>query len=477
MMNTPTDNHSFNNKHNYNSLTSQSTISIASHNVISFTDYTKRLQIIHESLYNNIDILGLSETNLTSKQSKFVKKEILSNYNSYFSSSPNKCKGTGVVILLKPTLNAHVIHSKGIKGRYIYADLAFRKRITIRLFQVYLHANRKDINERIAIQKEILQEIVNAKSRGYEVIIMGDLNIDYHVTNRQRANYVSRIDFIRALQGFNLIDINASIKDDSTSNFTWQRNSYTAVLDYIWISQQLLQYFVYKKRSFPNLYKSDHMIMTLMLDGTKLLKQPSVAYNRNHDMKRKIYLYKEMTSEAWDNFSNMLYSLILNDQILNKVHSASDISSKNHLNCLWSHWRDLVIKAADRHIPYVMATTGKNDFVPKNLQHIQKSIKSLNTILKRFKKCFIEQHDCLNNWPLTTRQDIISIMESMKIEDQHWHDVILHSSSVSQLHRTIKKILDLLLTRHQIEHKSATDKRIKSFIQEGAQIIQRIQKK
>src|ERR1043166_10172331 len=150
MMNTPTDTHSFNNTLISKSLTSQSTISIASNNVISFTDYTKRLQIIHESLHNNIDILGLSETNLTSKQSKFVKKEILSTYNSYFSSSPNKCKGTGVAILLKPTLNAHVTHSKGSKGRYIYVDLVFRKRVTIRVFQVCLHANPKDINERIA---------------------------------------------------------------------------------------------------------------------------------------------------------------------------------------------------------------------------------------------------------------------------------------------------------------------------------------
>src|ERR1043165_3146077 len=335
MMHTPTDNHSFNNKHNPKSSTSQSTISIASNNVISFTDYTKRLQIIHESLYNNIDILGLSETNLTSKQSKFVKKEILSNYNSYFSSSPNKCKGTGVAILLKPTLNAHVTRSKENKGKYIYVDLVFKKRVTIRLFQVYLHANPKDINERIVIQKEVLQEIINAKSHGYEIIIMGDFNIDYHVTNPQRANYILRIEFVCALQGFNLIDINASIKDDSSSNFTWQRNTYTAVLDYIWISQHLLQYFVYKKHFFPSLYKSNHKILTLVLDSTKLLKQPSVAYNRNHDIKKKVYLYKEMTDEAWDKFAKLLDSLVLNDQILNKVHSASNISSKNHHNCLW----------------------------------------------------------------------------------------------------------------------------------------------
>src|ERR1044072_8339139 len=104
MMNTPTDNHSFNNKHNFTSSTSQPTIFIATHNIISFTDYTKRLQIINESLSNNIDILGLSETNITSKQSKFIKKELLPIYNLYFSSSTNKCKGTGIAILLKPHL-------------------------------------------------------------------------------------------------------------------------------------------------------------------------------------------------------------------------------------------------------------------------------------------------------------------------------------------------------------------------------------
>ena len=247
MMNTPTDNHSFNNQNNSKSSTSQSIISIASHNIVAFTDYTKRLQIINESLYNNIDILGLAETNITSKQSKHIKKELLPTYNSYFSSSNTKCKGTGVAILLKPILNAHVIRSKGNNSRYIYVDLAFKKRFTIRLFQIYLHANPKDINDRVNIQKEILQEIISAKSLGYEIIIMGDLNIDYHETNRQRANYVSRIEFIRALQGFNLIDINASIKDDRNFNYTWQRNNLTAVLDYIWISHHLLQYFVHKK--------------------------------------------------------------------------------------------------------------------------------------------------------------------------------------------------------------------------------------
>src|ERR1043165_555656 len=57
-------------------------------------------------------------------------------------------------------------------------------------------------------------------------------------------------------------------------------------------------------------------------------------------------------------------------------------------------------------------------------------------------------------------------MSNMNIDDQHWYDVISHSSSVSQLHRTIKKILNSLLVRHQVEYKTVTDKRIEQFIKD-----------
>src|ERR1043165_7501624 len=95
----------------------QPTLSIAHNNVISFSDYTKRFQIINKALSNNIDILGLSETNLTSKQSKFIHKEILPHYYSIYNSASDKCRGTGVTLLLKPNIASHVIKSKGNKGR------------------------------------------------------------------------------------------------------------------------------------------------------------------------------------------------------------------------------------------------------------------------------------------------------------------------------------------------------------------------
>ena len=70
----PTNSQSFQPNSTSDKSHSQSTLSFATNNVVSFTDYTKRLQIVNESLSNSIDILDLSETNLTSKQSKFIQR-------------------------------------------------------------------------------------------------------------------------------------------------------------------------------------------------------------------------------------------------------------------------------------------------------------------------------------------------------------------------------------------------------------------
>src|ERR1044072_5113456 len=396
-MNDPTNSQSLNTNTTPHNSYLQPTLSIAHNNVISFSDYTKRFQIINEALSNNINILGLSETNLTSKQSKFIHKELLPNYYSVFNSAPDKCKGTGVTILLKPSIASHIIKSKGNLGRYVYVDLAFKRQMTIRIFQIYLHTSPSDIHQRVSIQNEICQEIINAKSLGYEIVIMGDFNFNYHVPDRQRANYLKKSAFFHSLQGYNLIDINASMRNNLDTSYTWKRNTSKSILDYIWLSQNLLQYFVYKKYQFPTLYRSDHVIMTLIIDSTKFFKRPSSAYDRNHNVKKKVYLYKDMTKDSWIKFAEYLDNTVSRDQVLRTIHNVANITSKNHLNSFWTHWRDLVIKAADSHIPHIMTTTKSDKYVPKALRIIQKCIRSTNHILSRFKKCFIKRHDDISS--------------------------------------------------------------------------------
>src|ERR1044071_2020837 len=57
-------------------------------------------------------------------------------------------------------------------------------------------------------------------------------------------------------------------------------------------------------------------------------------------------------------------------------------------------------------------------------------------------------------------------MTSMNIDEPQWLTTIQSSSSIPLIHRTIKRILDHLLTRHNLEHKLMTNKRIEQFIQD-----------
>ena len=104
--------------------------------------------------------------------------------------------------------------------RYIYVDLRFKRHVTIRIFQIYLHANPSDINQCVLIQNEICQEIINAKSLGYEIVIMGDLNCNYHAPDRQKTLFSKKSAFFQNLQAYNLIDINASLGKDHCTYFT-----------------------------------------------------------------------------------------------------------------------------------------------------------------------------------------------------------------------------------------------------------------
>src|SRR6266542_5000099 len=70
------------------SLTSNSyLLIITQHNVVSFHNYMKQLQIIHEVYLNNINILGLTKTNLLSQSIKYQKSYLSKEYIYFFNSS------------------------------------------------------------------------------------------------------------------------------------------------------------------------------------------------------------------------------------------------------------------------------------------------------------------------------------------------------------------------------------------------------
>ena len=86
----------------------------------------KQLQIIHEVYLNNIDILGLTETNLPSQSIKYQKSYLPKEYIYFFEFSTSH-KGSGVGLCLKQHIADYVFYHYDNHGRYIYIDFTIKK--------------------------------------------------------------------------------------------------------------------------------------------------------------------------------------------------------------------------------------------------------------------------------------------------------------------------------------------------------------
>src|ERR1044071_2221890 len=81
---------------------------IATHNVRGLKDATKQKNLLHTIELNNIDILGLSETNLAGKKAIFAFRN-LENYTSYFDGDDSdNYRGQGVGLILHKSFAKHV---------------------------------------------------------------------------------------------------------------------------------------------------------------------------------------------------------------------------------------------------------------------------------------------------------------------------------------------------------------------------------
>ncbi len=84
-------------------------LKVTYHNVVSFVNPTKQNQIIQETLLNQIDILSLSETNLSNASTKFQKSHLPSDY-TYFFTSDKHHKGSDVTLCVKSSLADYIFY-------------------------------------------------------------------------------------------------------------------------------------------------------------------------------------------------------------------------------------------------------------------------------------------------------------------------------------------------------------------------------
>ena len=128
----------------YQSITDPNLFSFATHNVRSCFSEQKLKQI--EIFYNshNFDVLGLSETHLTSTQALYLSKNFQHKAYKFlfYSSNPEpNCQGIGFIV--RNYIYDHIALQQSFYDRIAFIDCFFKNRTRLHIIQIYLPA---DIN-------------------------------------------------------------------------------------------------------------------------------------------------------------------------------------------------------------------------------------------------------------------------------------------------------------------------------------------
>src|SRR5579871_4734631 len=128
---------------NENTQDKSLTFRITTLNVRGLNNKSKQTLLIDHMEEYNIQIMGVSETNLSEKTSKLIydRNRI---YHAYFAADDEQSRGAGVGIIITKQYNKYVRKCNSYKGRAVYIDLYIRGRQNIRIIQVYVNANLKE---------------------------------------------------------------------------------------------------------------------------------------------------------------------------------------------------------------------------------------------------------------------------------------------------------------------------------------------
>ena len=286
-------------KKDFNAIYSNHKLTIPTHNVQSISNNIKQNQLIQHLQLNNIDILGLSETNLKPVEAKHFHLHNSQDYTYFFSCSTNNHVDTGVRLIVNKNISMHIFNKGMIEGRAIFVNIHSKGKQVIRIIQIYLHANKLYIKDRKQLQRQIFEIVQQVQTRHYHVIVMGDFNFDPKHRNVTAYNK-QKLDFILNLEANNLHDTTNLVYDitpDTPHNTWFKPNSNIASrIDMIWCTDRLAMDLIDNTLTRTELYGSDHLLITSTFT-TDMFNFKNHARLRQHKVLRITYCYDQMIEE------------------------------------------------------------------------------------------------------------------------------------------------------------------------------------
>jgi endonuclease/exonuclease/phosphatase family metal-dependent hydrolase len=263
-------------------------LNIATHNVRGFNSATKREAWQDYCLNHNITISGITETKIANKTNLFFCNS--QHFTYYWANSETSAEGTAIMI--KNYLKPHVHNCLTHPGGAIALDLFFKNEIKIRIISVYLSTT--DSTKRNLTQNTVINWIQQASQLHIQPIILGDFN-----TQDNTLSSSTKFKLVNFLNHNNFYDIGLHFNN---TQHTWSNQTSSSRIDYIWTNQTNIQFLLsFNLESSQTSTLSDHLILLTQWTFPNAYSKPSRKHTK---ISRRIFNYKIMTQELWEDFAN-----------------------------------------------------------------------------------------------------------------------------------------------------------------------------
>ena len=201
----------------YMEIEKENIVNIGTHNIRGITRITDQNNLLEEIKEWHIDILGLSETKLTTSTAKWAFKQD-NEYKFFSSCNDNHPYRSGVEILIKKEQEKRLGSIDRIEGHVICANFITTKS-KVAIIQIYL-PNDKQYSRHIQKGlRKLIQEKQRSKSK---IILMGDFNAvtnpatdRLHIPQFFRPYWIPEIPLFKFLEDWNLIDVQKKWKNNN----------------------------------------------------------------------------------------------------------------------------------------------------------------------------------------------------------------------------------------------------------------------
>src|ERR1044072_3998900 len=439
-------------------------------NIQGLNTLSKQDQILQTMSINNIDILGLAETNLTDRIAKQIYKKN-QHYIAYFHNKTEHPRGSGVGLIFSSKYARNIHKVQGYKGRSIHADSYFTGNTKVRIIQLYLHANFNDSNKEAIkdIHTQLRNIIEEAQRNNFKLIVMGDFNVDplkYKQSYHTHGTYHWKYQVLYDLEIKNLVDTvelyqNITVQHPFSTYIPNRQHCSPSRIDLIWISRDLVLETLNSNNYEPDLYNTDHNAFFVSFLTNGLLGNKQAAKLRQHKIRKRIFNYDTMDNEKWEKYRAATESIVDD-----KFSQEMIINEQKNLT---TYWNDIVYalkQVAIRTIDNHLVPSNNKEFRPKVLTDAFAEIKYINKLLhllstKNFQRnsIFMIQDIWVKKKP---KLETITEKHNTPINIPTYID----NTNIVSLKKELKDLHKILQKKYDLINKAHTDKEIKKFVQQ-----------